>query len=199
MTDRLEQRVREHYEAQKLSADALERLTKILEEQRRFAAPSRGSWSRWKWLSMAASLLLVGLATFLLVQLSDRREHRVRLDIARQAARVHNLRLEVEVPATTYAEVRIKMSNLDFSPAQPAEFGAMHMRLIGARYDSLQGQPAVQMKLADSEGEICTLTEARPVDQLAAIDRRSRHHIDGLIVDIWREKGLVMVLTRPIA
>lgn len=199
MTDRLEQYVREHYEAQRLSPDALERLNRIIDEERRSGATPRGRWSRRKWLAMAASLVLVAFAAVLLVQVRDQGEHRTRLDIARQAARAHNLRLDVEVPATTYVEVRNRMSNLDFSPAEPAEFGPMHMRLIGARYALLQGQPAVQMKLADPGGEICTLTEARPVDKLAAVDHRSSHQVDGLLVDIWREKGLVMVLTRPIA
>lgn len=198
MTDQLQQRVCEYYEAQQLSGESLERLKRIIQEERS-VAPARGRWSRRPWLAMAASLSLVALASVLFVQLRDTAEQRIRLEIARQAARDHNLRLNVEVAATSYAEIRNRMTNLDFSPVEPESFPPMRMRLIGARYASLQGQPAVQMKLADPGGEICTLIEARPVDKLAAVNDRSSHQVDGLLVDIWREKGLVMVLARPMA
>lgn len=195
MSDRLEQCLREHYEAQQLSRETVERLSGIIEQQRRGVG---GRWARRKWLAVAASLVVV-LTAALLIQVRGAAERRIRLDIARQAARDHNLRLDVEVPATTYAELRNRMSNVDFSPVEPAEFAPMGMRLIGARFGSLQGQPAVQIKLADPKGEICTLIQARPVDKLAAIEDRSTHQIDGLLVDVWREKGLLMVLARPMA
>ena len=63
---------------------------------------------------------------------------------------------------------------------------------------TIEGVMAAQILYVDPEGEPCTLYQARAVDKLARVIP-GEHVIDGLHVNVWREKGLVMVLTRPAA
>jgi len=191
---RFDQRIREHYESERLSAEALDRLKRsIADEEGR--AGSRG-WKRGWRIAFAAAMLIAIPGSLLVV---ERTFSLLTRAAAKEAAREHNLRLDVEIATADYAELRARMSNLGFSPVEPDSMKGSGMRLIGARYGSLRGQPAVQLKLADARGEICTLTEVRPSGALAALFGRRRHHVDGLVVDLWREKGLLMVLTRPLA
>jgi hypothetical protein len=198
----LERHVRSYYEAESLPPAAIGRLTEIIAEggrAREVRSRRRASFRR-RFAVAVAALLAIGLGTRILVERGRPGAADMRLAIASEAAREHNLRLDVEFAASDYPELRSRMSNLEFSPAEPESFRrGMKMRLIGGRYASLHGRPAVQMKLADPHGEICTLIEARPVDELAAITQLTQHQVDGVLVDVWREKGLVMVLARPIA
>jgi hypothetical protein len=198
----LQRHVRSYYEAERPPAEAMIRLKEIIAEEDRAARiRSRRRSALRRWSGIAAALLLaIGAGTHLLIERSEPESANTPLAIAGEAARDHNRRLDVEFTADDYSKLRSKMSNLDFSPAEPERFrGRMKMRLIGGRYASLHGRPAVQMKLADPRGELCTLIQARPVQELAAITDLSQHQVDGLLVDVWREKGLVMVLARPIA
>ena len=60
----------------------------------------------------------------------------------------------------------------------------------------LEGQPAVQITLLEPDGGFCTLYQMRPVGHLAKVPADERE-IDGLSVELWKEKGLLMVLVRP--
>lgn len=192
----LEKQIRDHYQSQELSPQSLERLEQGIAEAQSLSPARRHNLARWT--AAAGLALLAMLAVVVLVSHSANPEQRIRKQLAEEAARDHNLDLGVELKTSDYADLRRRMSKLAFSPVEPDSFKPMHMRLLGARYSSLQGHPAVQMKLADSRGEICTLIQARPGDRLARVDSLTQHQVDGLLVDVWREKGLVMVLTRPI-
>ena len=74
----------------------------------------------------------------------------------------------------------------------------MNMRIVGARYATLGGEMAAQIVYVDEHGIPCTLYEARPADRLARIATGDQQ-VDGLRVSVWKEKGLVMVLARPLA
>lgn len=191
---RFDQRIREHYESEKLSAEALERLKRTIADQQGRA--ESGGWKRGWRMAFAAAMLIAISGSLLVV---ERTFSPLTRAAAKEAAREHNLRLEVEIVTADYAELRARMSNVGFSPVEPDSMKGAGMRLIGARYGSLRGQPAIQLKLADARGEICTLIQVRPSGALTGVVGRRRHHVDGLVVDLWREKGLVMVLTRPLA
>jgi hypothetical protein len=190
---RFDQRIREHYETQKLSAEALDRLKRSIADEA--GRPESRRWKRGWRIAFAAAMLIAIPGSLLVVEQTFSPLTRA---AAKEAAREHNLRLHVEIVTADYAELRARMSNVGFSPVEPDSLKGSGMRLLGARYGSLRGQPAIQLKLADARGEICTLTEVRPAGVLTVVLIRRRHHVDGLVVDLWREKGLVMVLTRPL-
>lgn len=194
--NKLEKHLRDYYESEHLPPSVLERLKQRITEEQTVTPSRRRVLVRW--LAIAATALIAVLVG-LLVWRPWYPQQQIVGRIAEEAARHHNLRLAVEVKADDYTQLRARMNNLEFSPVEPDSLKQMRMRLLGARYSSLQGHPAVEMKLADQRGEICTLIQARSVDQLSRVQGRSQHYVAGLFVDVWREKGLVMVLTRPIA
>jgi len=115
--------------------------------------------------------------------------------IARDAAMTHVRGFAPDIMATSIHELRGLMTKLDFMPVEPDRFGSGSMALVGGRYMMLEGQPAVALTFRDSSGVPCTLIEARPAEALASVDART-FEIDGVAVDTWREKGLVMILAR---
>lgn len=117
--------------------------------------------------------------------------------VVRHAAQGHNQQQELDFRAARAADLRQAMKSLDFTPVEPAMMSSMNMHLVGARYTTIEGVMAAQILYLDPKGDPCTLYQAQPVDKLARISK-SEHVIDGLRVSVWREKGLVMVLTRPV-
>lgn len=49
----------------------------------------------------------------------------------------------MEFDADRYQDLRKTMRQLGFEPVEPARFGDMKMKIIGARYGSIYGQPTV--------------------------------------------------------
>ena len=189
MTSNLERQIKQYYESQELVAETIERLRAMIA-----AGPQPSRRRAARWFAAAAALAMVAISLIVIMPI-NRLPAAER--IAHEAALEHNRRLGVEVVASDYAVLRAKMERLDFTPVEPSSFAAMPMRLLGGRYASLAGQPAVQLELLDMHGERCTLIEARLSDPLKAVRGTPRFQVDGLWVDVWNEKGLVMVLTRP--
>lgn len=187
----LEEQIRTHYESQRLSSSVIEEiriLRKGSEQERRAVRfPVR-------WLAIAA-IIAVTIAGSALVLL-PRSDRGAAEELAMIAARDHNRRLAVEVHASDYDELRAKMARLDFNPVMPQRAEGMSLRVVGARYSSVGGSPAVEIKLIEPSGGICTLIQVRPDDRLARIGSSKQFVIDGLRIDVWKEKGLVMALAR---
>lgn len=78
----------------------------------------------------------------------------------------------------------------------PQRAEEMSLSVVGARYSSVGGLPAVEIKLIEPSGEICTLIQVRPDERLSKIRSSRQFVIDGLRIDVWKEKGLVMALAR---
>lgn len=186
---RLSEQVRDYYESTRLAPDALARLRSTIREQR----PPR-AFTRRRML-FAAGFAGIVLASLFLLHVA--RAFDVARTIAREVARGHNQQLAVELRVHDFRDLRAAMEKLEFTPVEPSRFREVDMKVVGARYTSLQGQPAALIRLLDPKGEPCSLFEARPEGRLESV-WQSTHQIDGLLVDVWKEKGLVMALARPL-
>jgi hypothetical protein len=191
----LDQRIREYYGKQSLSAGALARLKQLV----RASAPAEGSPARLKsWVIIAAlcsAVAAVGVITLLVLSLSKSTRDDVARLTAAEVAADHQKQFAVEYPAADVAQLRAQMSKLDFSLALPRRFQDGGHRLLGGRYCSVRGQIAAQLRLADAHGHACTLYVVRPVDALASV-RDGRFEVNGCQVELWQEDGLLMVLAR---
>ena len=196
---RIDGQIREYYQGKRLSDDARERLKAAL----RSGAPARPV-SRWWWIraGVAAGFIIAATAAALWLAVfkvsSPESPQAIAATVAQCAAEGHNDRQELEFRVRQTADLRRVMKSLDFAPVEPEMMARMNMRVVGARYTTLEGVIAAQIVYLDPKGEPCTLYLARPVEKLAQIPAGD-HDIDGLRVSVWREKGLVMVLARPIA
>ncbi len=194
---RIDDQIRDYYARQRLSADERARLKTMIASGQPVAA------NRWWWLKTgvaAAFVLFVTTAALWLAVFRGAAPESPQLTaaiIARQAAAGHNEKQELDFRVDDCAELRKQMKSLDFAPVEPSLIRHMNMRVVGARYTTLQGKIAAQIVYVDPKGVPCTLYQVRPVDKLARI-ATGEHEVDGLRVSVWREKGLIMVLARPV-
>ncbi len=201
MTKRtLDEHVREHYEQQRLSAASLHSLkTLIRSGSENGAREVKPRWQLWSAAAAAVIVMLAGGIWFALQRnaAAERPSEMARM-VAQQAAIGHNEHQELEFRVTRCEELRQQMKSLDFTPVEPKMMHMMQMRIVGARYTTIKGELAAQIVYVDPKGVPCTLYQVRPTDKLARM-ATGEHDIDGVKVKIWREKGLVMVLARPMA
>jgi hypothetical protein len=192
-TEKIDDQIREYYGSQRPSPQTVARAKQMIGA----GAPVRSR--RRMGIGIAAA---VAFAVTALIWTGTYRvllsPQQVASSVARQAAIGHNERQELEFRVTTCEELQKKMKSLDFTLVEPAMMKEMSMRIVGARYANLGGEMAAQILYVDPHGVPCTLYEARPENQLARI-APGDHQIDGLRVSVWKEKGLVMVLARPMA
>ncbi len=203
----LDERLRGFYRGQGIAPATMDRLKRRLEAAA--ATPVTGakpeiislSFSRLRPLVLIAAafsmIAAVGTVFLLVLWLSaSRPDEGVALLTAQEVALNHHKQLAVEYPASTIDQLAGSMSKLDFTPVMPQRFRDGGHRLIGARYCSVRGQIAAQIRLTDGSGRDCTLYEARPADALSEISP-AEFTIDGCRVEVWREAGLLMVLAGP--
>lgn len=192
---RVDDQIREYYGRQRLSEEARSRIKSALQETTPTSPASR---PRWLVSGIAAGVLLaiITAAVWLTLQTRSESPEQLAATIAQYAAAHHSQHQELEFQGTRASDLRREMKSLDFTPVEPALMERMEMRLVGARYTTIGGVIAAQILYLDPKGEACTLFQARPVDELAIVPE-SEHVVDGVRVNVWREKGLLMVLARP--
>lgn len=196
---KFDDRLRDYYERQQLSDDARARLKALVRDE----APRKQS-STWWWARTAVVAAFVISVTAAALWFAVFRgsapesPQQITAAVVQHAAIEHNQQQELEFRARRPDDLRDVMKSLDFTPVEPQMMRSMNMRIVGARYTTIEGVMAAQILYVDPKGEPCTLYQARPVDKLARVTP-GEHVIDGLRVSVWREKGLVMVLTRPVA
>jgi hypothetical protein len=192
-TQKIDDQIRQYYASQRPLPQTVAHVKQMI----RAGAPIHSR--RRLWIGIAA---VMAIAVVTVIWTAAHRilpsPQQVAAAVARQAAFSHNERQELEFRVANCAELQKKMKSLDFTLVEPTMMKEMNMRMVGARYATLAGQMAAQIVYVDSHGVPCTLYEMRPADQLATI-APGEHQIDGVRVAVWKEKGLVMVLARPMA
>lgn len=195
----LRERVREHYAGKRMPDRKRDRLCALLASEPRGTA-RRGRWrSPWTRGAVAAVLVAAVVGYLVLPTMPDRADGRRRpsaLEVAREVAANHARGLEPEFRSTDYAALRREMSKLDFSIIEPARFAQDGLRLVGARYCSVQCVVAAQIRLVDPESESHTLYEVAD-DWLFAHVEATEVSVGGVRVRIWREEGLLLCLASP--
>ena len=192
-TRKIDEQIRDYYASQRPSREAVARVKQMI----RSGAPVQSR--RRLWTGIAAAVVIavttvIWTAAHRVLPLPQQ----VAVAVARQAANGHNEKQELEFRVRRPDELQKKMKSLDFTPVEPAMMTSMNMHIVGARYTTLAGVIAAQIRYVDDHGIPCTLYEVRPAGQLATIVS-SEQQVDGVRVNVWREKGLLMVLARPMA
>ena len=196
---RIDDQIRDYYRGHRLSDDARARMKAAL---RTGAVETNGS--RWWWTRVAIAAVLLISVTAIALWFAVLRgpapasPQELASIVVQTAAVGHNEQQELEFRVSRTAALREAMKSLDFTPVEPEMMAKMNMRVVGARYTTIEGVMAAQILYVGPNGEPCTLYELRPVQKLARIPS-GEHDVDGLRVSVWREKGLLMVLARPVA
>jgi hypothetical protein len=173
----LRDQLTDHYEAQQLRPEKLAVLTALARERR---------GARWVVPAMAAGILM---AAVVLATINEDRS----LDVAREIAMNHERALQPDIVCESYETLLARMGKLDFAPREPERLAGGDYTLIGARYCSLLGNIAVQLRLQDKDGRNLTLYQARDGDAFDNV-RATETRLDGIRIQLWREGGLIVGL-----
>jgi len=171
----LQSQVREHYSSQSLRPEKLAELTAI-------AAPR---WERWIVPTVVAAIVLVAVG--LAATMQDTTE-----SVGQEIAVNHLRALDPEFAVTRFDEISRHMERLDFEPRLPERIAERNLTVQGARYCSVQGRIAAQVRLTDSDGARYTLYMVRAIPRVRA--GTTTH--DGVEVELWNEGDLSIGLAR---
>ena len=106
----------------------------------------------------------------------------------------HNKNLDAEFLASNLDEIQKKLPRLDFMVANSKIISEQNWEVVGARYCSLAGNIAAQIKLKNKKtGKMATLYQSKLIKQV----RKSEASINGANVLLWQEKGLLMGIASP--
>jgi hypothetical protein len=185
----LDRRLAEFYAEESLSRETLERLLAEAEAPR-----TRRPWLRW---GAAAAALLLGAALFRIVDMRLVERDPVRLSRAVASEILgHDRRKEpIDFPAASFDALQGAMPKLDFALVEPRRLKEEGLRLVGARYCSIRGGLAAQIKLRGANGEIRNLYQAPIRPRLRAL-AGGEIDVDGARVTIWREGNVMLGMAR---
>lgn len=187
MSDRsLRDDLRDYYLAKEPSPATLERLLAM-----EAATKQRRSRVRPLWRFILAAAALVVLASSLWIVLGQWHTGSIARSIADEVALNHRKNLTADFEISSYGLLTQAMDKLDFSLVEPARAGEERLRLVGARYCSIRGQLAAQLRLETLAGEPVTLYQTamtRDLERLGSAQLQSK----GLNIDLWHEGGVFM-------
>ena len=122
------------------------------------------------------------------------------LQIAKEVAKNHIKQKPLEIEGASLATVGQYFQELDFVPTQSSLLAQQSTQLLGGRYCSVQGVTAAQLSYRESDGSRFTLYESaydRNVfpnfPEVERGERPIRTFHSGLEIQIWVEKGVLMV------
>ena len=130
-------------------------------------------------------------------------------EIAYEVIKNHLKLKPLDVQTQSIDDVKQFFTQLDFAPVNSdyasANFALPETAMLGARYCSVRGITAAQLRYRQADSGISTLYEvaydAESFGVMPAIDRGetpTRLVVNGLQVSMWVEKGLLMVLVSDI-
>lgn len=185
---RLSDHIKDHY-AQQQPREEL--LTRLLEQQETtLRASATQHWHVPRSLAAAVALVAVLASTLLWrgVMMPDWAGL-----AANEVALNHRKQLAPEFEAADYAPLRTQMGKLDFVIVAPARVPVSGLRVIGARYCSIQGHLAAQIKLRDPEGRDYTLYQTHLQSGTPSF-ADTEYRISGVHIQQWEEDGLFFAL-----
>lgn len=196
--------LRDYYESRTLDPSKRERIEQLV-QLRGERAPGRGaptaparalSSRRIRWLAaagVAAAVLVAGIAS-LRGSVAD---GSLPLRVAEEIALNHGKQLAVEFTATSYRELARRMDKLDFDLRASPDARVARLGVLGARYCSIQGGLAAQVKLREAGGQVLTMYQTALTDELGSVPA-GEQIVDGVRIRLWREGDRLLGLARSI-
>lgn len=202
----LREHLRDYYGSHRLKPATRTRLQALLDERSPRERSTRGVKPRRLWtrrrtiLAGAGALALAALALAVLLPRSsgpgpsDVQE--LSHAIGREIALNHAKDLAPEFSASDYERLRAAMEKLDFVLVGPARGEAGRLNVRGARYCSIQGRLAAQIRLEDDLGRHYTLYETSLDETMRTVSEKELE-ISGARILLWQEAGLLFGLAGP--
>lgn len=188
MASSLKKSLKNYYEDITLSKNQLDELMELQSSQKKL-----------KLSKLAVSLLLVASLFFLVINKFPIFHNSIKEKIIEEVVYNHNKQVEPEILTDSIVEIQTKLNRLDFNLVQPSKIASANWLLIGGRYCSIQGKIAAQLKIKNRKSNIVYTLYEWPLQKSWDRDTiiGSSEAINGVIVDIWWEQGLLFALAGP--
>lgn len=186
--DPVDKAIKRHYQQQTLSPEAMARMVAMadsLDQNKRQKKKVR-FWRRRWWLQRNVSLAASMVIALLVVSWVWESNTQLLADVAQEVALNHNKHMASEYIADDFQRLASVMDKLDFNLVFPARLQQAGYQVIGARYCSIQGGIAAQVKLRAGDGEQVTLYQTKLNGELAALDGQ-RYVTDNVSVQTWQD------------
>jgi hypothetical protein len=186
--------VRNYFDRYGLSQGRLRRLRDI---QNRYSpeSPAAPVPGRGRYALPVAVLTIMVIAVFAWRLLPDPDDNIAAL--AAEIALHHNQRLNPEVESASLDEVGAYLEKLGFPLIESRRFPAGQWELAGGRYCSLMGQPAAQLRMRDKiTGKPLTFYQLPVPRSVAGFEGSYTGFQQGVAVEIWKERGLLLAVAR---
>ena len=195
--DNLDKNVKNYYNSQSLDPAVMSRLKAIAETKTNEEATVKASLTTTKRLKMAvaASLFLVFSSISYQLFYNPSTSELIQR-IAQEVELNHSKQFKSDFLASNYSSLAASMDKLNFLLQAPKRLTQAGYQIVGARYCSIQGQIAAQIKLLDKEGKTHTLYTTKLNEQLTQINSISLQ-VDNLLIEQWHEGKLFYSLASP--
>lgn len=194
---RVNQYVRAYYQGQRLPPEKLQQLIGFAEKAQNARAQVEyipAGWTqRLKFqrnVAVAASLLLASVISLQWL-IATPTEQQFVGSIAQEIAINHRKQFAVEFSGNRYAQLARSMTKLDFTLVDPVRLKERGFEILGARYCSLQGQIAVQIRLKNRSGVTFTLYQTASEGLFEKLAEQVQL-TDGLEIEMWNENGVFL-------
>jgi len=203
LKDRLHDRIVK-YELSEQQLESLQAKLRALEP-----APTRCAESpvrSWWAFSAVLSVLAVFLAIPVYMQISEQKNSfnlEMAQLIAEEVVKNHLHLKPLEVKSNSLSDIRRYFTQLNFIPVASGLVNSLDTRLLGARYCSLQGITAAQLRLQDHKGRFLnTLYQAEykkevfgRLPDIGQDEQPLVAYANGIKVKVWLERDIVFALT----
>ena len=180
----LDQRIKRHYAEQGLDEN---KLALLVAQAALVKTGGKPAQRRWHLASVLAVVVLGFSAWWAWQPFYDQGAWPIRA--AQEIALNHKKQLREEFVASDFNGLRDQMGKLDFTLAEPDRLRSLGLRVIGARYCSIQGHLAAQIQLSGAQGRRYTLYQTHVTDQVKPGFEQATTVEDIEIVQ-WREGAL---------
>ena len=187
----LNDHIKDHYSRQSLSPETVARL--LAQNAVKEKAQPVGFFGHRLWVFGTAIVIVVAILSTSLMVRYTAEDDRWTLRAAQEVALNHKKQLAAEFHGADYDSLRLQMGKLDFVLTAPARLRESKLRLVGARYCSIQGHLAAQIKLKDDQGHEYTLYQTHLPSPTVAFSA-SDYMVDGVRIQEWQEAGLFFAL-----
>ena len=182
----LNDEIRRHFERIELDDARLAQLIKIRPTQQRFGFLTQPSF-----MTTGIAFFFVALLIFFFLP-----NERIEIRVAEEIALNHYKHLPLDFTTSDFDQLTQHMTKLDFHIANSSKVNLKSFKLMGARYCSIQGQIAAQIRLQGENGKIFTLYQTKQAVNLKELND-IRLELNGLKIRMWQDAGLFFSLAGP--
>jgi len=189
--------IKSYYQKQNLPSDKRQQMIDIAQLPEQQINPESVNWKNrllaQRNISIAASLLFAVIVSFQWTVTPPTQQQLV-ASIAQEIAINHQKQFASDFAETSYAGLSNVMTKLDFKLIDSVRLKEKGLQILGARYCSLSGHIAAQVRLKNSAGVIFTLYQTNSHETFKKLTAHSQN-ANGIKINMWNEGGVFLGIT----